>query len=221
MRHQKARRRNSAACRSDHDTYLAIDTGGWEAIDGARRCLLSRGQYGNRCVSQLCPNPKNTDALLLALEQNFHPYLQAFLPFLAPALKAYDDPQLCSVAVGLIGDICRALAEVSASYCDMFMTALLENLASQQLDRSVKISVVACFGDIAMAIGPAFEPYLAATMDVLRLAGEQKVDAVSGLRYLLEYSCIYPLSRRITRRLIITRNCVKLYWRHILAWLPV
>lgn len=112
-----------------------------------------------------------------ALEQNFHPYLQAFLPFLAPALKAYDDPQLCSVAVGLIGDICRALAEVSASYCDMFMTALLENLASQQLDRSVKISVVACFGDIAMAIGPAFEPYLAATMDVLRLAGEQKVDA--------------------------------------------
>lgn len=111
-----------------------------------------------------------------ALEQNFHPYLQAFLPFLAPALKAYDDPQLCSVAVGLIGDICRALGEVSASYCDLFMTSLLENLTSPVLERTVKISVVACFGDIAMAIGPSFEPYLNATMGVLRQAGEQKID---------------------------------------------
>lgn len=114
-----------------------------------------------------------------ALEQNFHPYLQAFLPFLAPALKAYDDPQLCAVAVGLIGDICRALGELSAGYCDMFMSALLENLTSTTLDRNVKISVVACFGDIAMAIGPSFEPYLGATMTMLRQAGDQKVDPVS------------------------------------------
>jgi importin subunit beta-1 len=113
------------------------------------------------------------------LEQNFHPYLQAFLPFLAPALKAYDDPQLCAVAVGLIGDICRALGELSAGYCDMFMSALLENLTSTTLDRNVKISVVACFGDIAMAIGPSFEPYLGATMTMLRQAGDQKVDPVS------------------------------------------
>jgi len=40
----------------------------------------------------------------------------------------------------------------------------------------VKISVVACFGDIAMSIGPSFEPYLSATMTVLRQAGDQKVD---------------------------------------------
>jgi importin subunit beta-1 len=100
---------------------------------------------------------------------------------LAPALKAYDDPQLCSVAVGLIGDICRALGEVSANYCDLFMTSLLENLTSPVLERTVKISVVACFGDIAMAIGPSFEPYLNATMTVLRQAGEQKIDTVSRI----------------------------------------
>ncbi|CAG7851283.1 Importin subunit beta-1 {ECO:0000250/UniProtKB:Q06142} AltName: Full=Importin-95 {ECO:0000250/UniProtKB:Q06142}; AltName: Full=Karyopherin subunit beta-1 {ECO:0000250/UniProtKB:Q06142}; AltName: Full=Karyopherin-95 {ECO:0000250/UniProtKB:Q06142} [Serendipita indica DSM 11827] len=111
-----------------------------------------------------------------ALEQGFHPYLQAFLPFLAPALKAHEDPQLCSVAVGLIGDVCRALGELSAAYCSMFMTALYENLTSPVLDKSVKVSVVACFGDIAMAIGPAFEPYLNGTTVVLRQAGEQKVD---------------------------------------------
>lgn len=60
------------------------------------------------------------------------------------------------------------------------MSVLLENLASPVLDRSVKLSVVSCFGDIAMAIGPAFEPYLPPVMAVLRQAGEQKVDAVSS-----------------------------------------
>ncbi|KAJ2972582.1 hypothetical protein NUW54_g12237 [Trametes sanguinea] len=51
------------------------------------------------------------------------------------------------------------------------MNVLLENLQSDVLNRNVKISILSCFGDIAMAIGPAFEPYLAATMGVLRQAG--------------------------------------------------
>jgi importin subunit beta-1 len=156
---------------------------------------------------------KSSLILGIALEQNFHPYLQAFLPFLDPALKAYDDPQLCAVAVGLIGDICRALGEVSASYCDMFMNALLENLTSPVLDRSVKISVVACFGDIAMAIGPAFEPYLGATMAVLRQAGEQKVDTVSKTNF--QQNDRSPQFRRTTRRLTTLPNFEKLSLRHI------
>ena len=154
---------------------------------------------------------------LVALEQNFHPYLQAFLPFLAPALKAYDDSQLCSVAVGLIGDICRALGELSAAYCNMFMSTLLENLTSPVLDRNVKISVVACFGDIAMAIGPAFEPYLGATMTVLHQAGDQKIDPVSSSGFFFLMSAHYP-SRRITRRLITIPNSVKPFSRLIPVW---
>lgn len=31
----------------------------------------------------------------------FAPYIQAFLPFLYPALKAHEDTQLCMVAVGI------------------------------------------------------------------------------------------------------------------------
>ena len=44
---------------------------------------------------------------------------------------------------------------------------LLENLSSDVLNRNVKIAILACFGDIAMAIGPAFEPYLQTAMTVL------------------------------------------------------
>ncbi|KAG6332567.1 hypothetical protein ID866_6517 [Astraeus odoratus] len=110
-------------------------------------------------------------SLASALEANFAPYIQAFLPFLYPALKAHEDTQLCMVAVGIIGDISRALGSQSAEYAGVFMNALLENLQSEVLNRNVKISVLSCFGDIALAIGVAFEPYLETTMGVLRQAG--------------------------------------------------
>ncbi|KAJ3505061.1 hypothetical protein NLJ89_g7615 [Agrocybe chaxingu] len=110
-------------------------------------------------------------ALASALESQFSPYIQAFLPFLYPALKAHEDTQLCTVAVGIIGDISRALGEQSAQYAGPFMTVLLENLQSDVLNRNVKISILSCFGDIALAIGPAFEPYFETTMGVLRQAG--------------------------------------------------
>lgn len=73
--------------------------------------------------------------------------------------------------MGIIGDISRALGEGTAEYSNAFMTMLLENLQSDVLDRNVKIPILICFGDIALAIGPGFEPYLDTTMGVLRQAG--------------------------------------------------
>lgn len=116
-----------------------------------------------------------------ALEQQFSPYIQAFLPFLYPALKAHEDTQLCMVAVGIIGDITRALGEQSAQFANAFMSVLLENLQSEVLNRNVKISVLSCFGDIALAIGPAFEPYLSTTMGVLRQAASLQPNPVRRL----------------------------------------
>ena len=101
------------------------------------------------------------------------------MPFLYPALKSHEDTQLCTVAVGIIGDISRALGDQSAQYANPFMTVLLENLQSELLNRNVKISILSCFGDIALAIGPAFEPYLDTTMGVLRQAGSVEPNPVS------------------------------------------
>ncbi|KAG6812910.1 hypothetical protein H0H92_015462 [Tricholoma furcatifolium] len=110
-------------------------------------------------------------SLASALESNFAPYISAFLPFLYPALKAHEDTQLCTVAVGIIGDISRALGEQSTPFAESFMTVLLENLQSDVLNRNVKISILSCFGDIALAVGPAFELFLSTTMGVLKQAG--------------------------------------------------
>lgn len=129
-------------------------------------------------------------SLATALEQNFSPYVSSFLPLLYPALKSHEDTQLCTVAVGVIGDLSRALGEQSAQYANAFMSVLLENLQSEILNRNVKISILSCFGDIALAIGAGFEPYLDTTMGVLRQAGNVQpnpldydlVDYVAQLR---------------------------------------
>ncbi|KAI0764084.1 armadillo-type protein [Irpex lacteus] len=110
-------------------------------------------------------------SLASALEQNFSPYMPAFLPSLYPALKAHEDAQLCTVAIGVIGDLSRSLGDQTAQYANAFMGVLLENLQSDVLNRNVKITILSCFGDIALAIGPAFGPFLSTTIGVLRQAG--------------------------------------------------
>ncbi|GAA5858585.1 hypothetical protein JCM8547_001375 [Rhodosporidiobolus lusitaniae] len=115
-------------------------------------------------------------ALTSALDKGFETYLPAFLPSLSSAIGSHEEYQLCSIAVGLIGDICRALGESCLPYCQGFMEALLVALQSPVLHRSVKPPILSCFGDIALAIGPAFEPFLETTMKVLSQAGAMRAD---------------------------------------------
>ena len=135
-------------------------------------------------------------ALSAAIEIKFAPYIPAFLPFLYPALKAYDDTQLCTVAVGIIGDITRALGDQTEQYAQAFVTVLLENLSSEVLNRNVKISILACFGDIALAIGAKFEPYLETAMTVLRQAAALQANPV---RDNSSRSCPYKFAENFGR----------------------
>jgi importin subunit beta-1 len=61
------------------------------------------------------------------------------------------------------------------------MNALIENLQAVGVSREVKIAVLSCFGDIALAIGGSYEPYLETSMLVLGQAGEVSPNPVSLL----------------------------------------
>ncbi|KAF9904396.1 karyopherin beta [Linnemannia zychae] len=129
-------------------------------------------------------------ALTTALDSEFARYLDSFAPFMFSALSNHEEHQLCSIAVGLIGDVCRSLGRASASYCDNFMTTLLQNLQSPVLHRNVKPNILSCFGDIALAIEGQFVGYLDVTMSVLAQACNIRaaptdydmIDYVNGLR---------------------------------------
>ena len=54
--------------------------------------------------------------------------MDQFSPILFAALQNYEEHQMCSIAVGLIGDISRALNENIFPYCNGIMQILLQNL---------------------------------------------------------------------------------------------
>ena len=107
-----------------------------------------------------------------AIGKDFAKYMPAFLPYLDVGLKNFREYQVCSVTVGVVGDVCRALEEQMAPYCDGIVYQLLQDLQSNELHRDVKPPILSCFGDIALAIGPGFEKYLMYTIRMLQSAAQ-------------------------------------------------
>lgn len=86
-------------------------------------------------LSSLPPKSSVPDAVFAAigsiataLEEDFLKYMDAFSKFLYNALGNQEEPALCSMAIGLVSDITRALGEKVQPYCDAFMNYLLNNL---------------------------------------------------------------------------------------------
>lgn len=114
-------------------------------------------------------------ALADALGNDFNRYMGHLMPVLQQALSNLQHWQLCGVAVGVTGELCRALGKDLVGYADKLVYLLLEAVKSSTLDRSVKPTILTCFGDIAMAVKGEFEVFLKASMDCMRQAAESSV----------------------------------------------
>ena len=64
-------------------------------------------------------------ALANALAMDFQKYLDSFLPYLQSALANQESAEMCSLGIGLVSDIVRALEDKAVPYCDTFMNLLL------------------------------------------------------------------------------------------------
>ena len=105
-----------------------------------------------------------------ALLAGFEVYMDEFTPFLYNALGNHEAPDMCSLAIGLVSDIVRALEANSQRFCDTFMNYLLQALASNKISNQLKPPILETFGDIASSIGVAFEPYAQTVATVLEQA---------------------------------------------------
>lgn len=103
-------------------------------------------------------------ALADVMGADFEKYIKHLHQFLMNGLRNHEAYQVCQTAVGVVGDLARALEVKLQPYCNDYVTALLENLQNSMLNRAVKPPVLCCFGDIALAIGGHFEPYLQVTL---------------------------------------------------------
>merc|ERR1712012_310978 len=114
--------------------------------------------------------------LIEVLGENFLKYMDSFKPYLAMGLKNQEEYQVCQAAVGVTGDICRALSGKVLPFSDEIMMMLLENLSNEQLHRSVKPQILSVFGDVALAVGVEFKKYLDVVVATLHQASQAQVD---------------------------------------------
>ena len=109
-------------------------------------------------------------AIAVSMGEAFEKYMVALMPFLLVGLRTFEAFHVCNIAVGLVGDICRSLEGKIEPYTKEIMGALVDSLKDTSLHRSVKPPVLSCFGDIALAIGARYEPYLQFSMMLLMQA---------------------------------------------------
>jgi len=114
--------------------------------------------------------------LVEVLGDGFIKYMDAFKPFLLIGLKNTAEYQVCHAAVGLVGDICRAMGSMVAQWTDEVMEVLLSNLGDNNVHRTVKPQILSVFGDIALAVGPEFRKYLEHVLQTLMQASQAQVD---------------------------------------------
>jgi len=113
--------------------------------------------------------------LVEVLGMNFLQYVDVVLPYIYQALNNHAEYQICSAAVGVIGDLSRSLADRLTPYCDQIMSQLLTCLNNDKLHRSVKTQILSTFGDIALAIGGNFKKYLEHVLNTLNQACRAQV----------------------------------------------
>jgi len=115
--------------------------------------------------------------LVEVLGDGFMKYMDAFKPFLLIGLKNVAEYQVCHAAVGLVGDICRAMGNrLVGGFTDEIMEVLLSNLGDNNVHRTVKPQILSVFGDVALAIGPEFRKYLEHVLQTLMQASQAQVD---------------------------------------------
>ncbi|CAG0884070.1 unnamed protein product [Cyprideis torosa] len=110
--------------------------------------------------------------LVEALGEAFIKYMESLKPFLLIGLRNYHEVQVCQAAIGLTGDICRALGKHVLSFCDDVMALLLEIVSARDADRALKPQILGVFGDMALAIGLDFSKYLDYVLQVIQEASQ-------------------------------------------------
>merc|ERR1712098_653463 len=105
--------------------------------------------------------------LVEVLGEGFIKYMDAFKPYLLIGLRNTAEYQVCHAAVGLVGDICRAMSTRVAQWTDEVMEVLLNNLEDISVHRTVKPQILSVFGDIDLAVGPEFRKYLEHVLQTL------------------------------------------------------
>jgi len=121
------------------------------------------------------------------LEHDFEKYLPALAEFLKAGLENFQSYQVCNITVGLVGDIARSVETKILPYCNDIMTGFVQALQNEFVHRSIKPPILSTFGDIALALGHLYVPYMQVSVMMLMQASTTTVDETTDDEEMIEY----------------------------------
>ncbi|RKP02570.1 hypothetical protein CXG81DRAFT_29479 [Caulochytrium protostelioides] len=127
-------------------------------------------------------------AVITATDAYFLRYMEAFKPHLLAVLHNVEDDQICSIAVGIVGDLGRALNGDLAPYCNDIVQLLLQAASNPAAHRDIKPAILSCFGDIALAINGHFVIYLDYVMQALSQAASLQIPVNTDDYEMIDYT---------------------------------
>ena len=113
--------------------------------------------------------------LIAAIGKDFLPFMVKFLPYLIYSLKNMEDTILCRVAVGVVGDLSRALEDAVGPFLRELVPLLMNILRNPESDRNLKLITITALGDLAFATPKVFGPYLKDLLEILKSASDLSV----------------------------------------------
>lgn len=118
-----------------------------------------------------------TSSLASALGPKFLHFMSVFFPTLIAALANHESFAVCAMAVGVVGDLSRALDAEMAQFCDKLVReALAPLLERKDVDRRLKPFVMTALGDLALATRGQFEPFVPGTVKLLSQAAFTRLE---------------------------------------------
>ena len=115
-------------------------------------------------------------ALIRALKAKFSHFMPQVQPLLVVALQNPRVSTACSMAVGAVGDLARALDVGILVACDDFIRCFVQIVQRADVDKSLKPAVIICLGDLALASKAGFVTYLAGVVGLLQEASRIRVE---------------------------------------------
>jgi importin subunit beta-1 len=102
-----------------------------------------------------------------AMDEEFQPYVPHVSPKLHTAVSNYEEDITCTMAINVMGAVCRACGESLGQLAMDWARLLASLLPKADVSVGVKTAAVACLGEVATAMEGAFQPLVSDAMALL------------------------------------------------------
>lgn len=133
--------------------------------------LLTLMNYGSVCKKSTVQEDILLTIGVLVQKSPFDkilPQLPTLIPIILGLFQNFDDVSLCVSCTSLIGDICNSAGNAILSFIQPIIAMVFKYLSLPDVDIQLEIHLLVLVGDLAVAVGANFKPFVPETLELLK-----------------------------------------------------